>query len=71
MSMQICFCDFLSQSSTAVIRLPSAPGRTKSTSMVVPPEAAAKVPLSKVSAAVVPMNGISRWVCGSMPPGMT
>jgi hypothetical protein len=31
---------------------------------------AAKVPLSQVSAAVVPMNGISRCVCGSMPPGM-
>ncbi len=39
--------------------------------MVVPPETPAKVPLSQVSAAVVPMKGISRWVCGSMPPGIT
>ena len=71
MSAQICGADLRSHSLSALISEPSAPGSTKSTSMVVPPEAAAKVPLSKVSAAVVPMNGISRWVCGSMPPGMT
>ena len=39
--------------------------------IVVPPAAAAHVPDSKVSAAVVPMNGISRCVCGSIPPGIT
>ena len=55
----------------AFFREPSGPGRQKSTSMVVPPAAAAHVPDSKVSAAVVPMKGISRWVCGSMPPGIT
>ncbi len=68
--MQIRSRDLRSQSSTAASS-PSSPGRTKSTSIVVPPAAAAKVPDSKVSAAVVPMNGISRCVCGSMPPGMT
>ena len=68
--MQIWSRDLRSHSSTAA-RRPSSPGSTKSTSMVVPPAAAAKVPDSKVSAAVVPMKGISRCVCGSMPPGMT
>ena len=50
--------------------MPPGPGMTKSTIIVVPPESAAKVPLSQVSAAVVPMKGISRCVCGSIPPGM-
>ena len=36
-----------------------------------PPQAAARVPVSKSSAEKVPPNGISRWVCTSMPPGMT
>jgi hypothetical protein len=40
-------------------------------SVVVPPWAAASVPLSKSSAEVVPPNGMSRWVCTSMPPGIT
>ena len=39
--------------------------------VVVPPWAAAMVPLSKSSAEVVPPNGMSRWVCTSMPPGIT
>src|SRR6187455_2514620 len=39
--------------------------------VVVPPHAAARVPVSKVSEACVPPKGSSRWVCGSMPPGMT
>ena len=39
--------------------------------VVVPPQAAARVPVSKVSEAWVPPNGSSMWVCGSMPPGMT
>jgi len=43
----------------------------KSTSEVVPPQAAARVPVSKSSAENVPPNGMSRWVCTSMPPGMT
>src|SRR5215813_4007850 len=43
----------------------------KSTREVVPPQAAARVSVSKSSAENVPPNGISRWVCTSMPPGMT
>src|SRR5215471_5507137 len=43
----------------------------KSISDVVPPQAAARVPVSKSSAENVPPNGMSRWVCTSMPPGMT
>ena len=43
----------------------------KSTMHVVPPKAAARVPVSKVSEVSVPPNGISRWVCGSTPPGIT
>src|SRR5215471_7530017 len=43
----------------------------KSTSEVVPPQAAARVPVSKSSAENVPPNGMSRWVCTSIPPGMT
>src|ERR671916_510537 len=39
--------------------------------VVVPPQAAARVPLSKVSEALVPPNGSSMWVWASMPPGMT
>ncbi len=37
--------------------------------LVVPPHAAARVPVSKVSEASVPPNGICMWVCASMPPG--
>ena len=43
----------------------------KSTMQVVPPYAAARVPVSKVSEDTVPPNGISMWVWGSIPPGMT
>ena len=43
----------------------------KSTIVVVPPKAAARVPVSKSSALVVPPKGMSMWVCGSTPPGMT
>lgn len=39
--------------------------------VVVPPQAAARVPVSKVSEAAVPPNGSSMWVCTSTPPGMT
>ena len=34
-------------------------------------DAAARVPVSNVSEDSVPPNGISMWVCGSTPPGMT
>src|SRR3954451_13249726 len=43
----------------------------KSMIVVVPPHAAAVVPVAKVSAENVPPNGISMWVCASMPPGIT
>jgi len=43
----------------------------KSTIVVVPPHAAARVPVSNVSAANVPPNGISMCVCASTPPGTT
>ena len=39
--------------------------------VVVPPHAAARVPVSNVSLANVPPNGISMWVWPSMPPGIT
>src|SRR3954453_19563237 len=43
----------------------------KSMIVVVPPNAAARVPVSKVSEAAVPPNGSSMCVCASMPPGTT
>ena len=45
------------------------PGMTKSMTLVVPPAAAAEVPVKKSSLATVPMKGSSMWVWGSMPPG--
>ena len=39
--------------------------------MVVPPAAAASVPVAQSSAVTVPPNGMSIWVCASMKPGMT
>ena len=47
------------------------PWTAKSMIVVVPPYAAATVPVSKSSEARVPPNGRSRCVCTSMPPGMT
>src|SRR3954468_23812652 len=44
---------------------------TKSTMVVVPPQAAARVPVSNVSEAWVPPKGLSMCVWPSMPPGMT
>src|SRR6266446_522188 len=41
----------------------------KSMMVVVPPKAAARVPVSKSSLEVVPPNGMSRCVWASMPPG--
>src|SRR5579859_3059283 len=43
----------------------------KSMMVVVPPQAAARVPVSNVSTAKVPPNGISMCVCTSIPPGST
>ena len=43
----------------------------KSMMVVVPPWAAARVPVSKVSEAKVPPKGSSMWVWTSTPPGMT
>src|SRR6266568_2091018 len=43
----------------------------KSMSVVVPPWAAAMVPVSKSSDETVPPKGMSRWVWASMPPGKT
>ena len=43
----------------------------KSTIVVVPPNAAARVPVAKSSEANVPPNGSSMWVCTSIPPGIT
>ena len=43
----------------------------KSTIEVVPPKAAARVPVSNVSLAKVPPNGSSMWVWTSMAPGIT
>ena len=39
--------------------------------LVVPPHAAARVPVSNVSIAAVPPNGSSMCVCASIPPGIT
>ncbi len=39
--------------------------------VVTPPQAAAMVPVSKVSEANVPPKGSSMWVWTSMPPGIT
>ena len=43
----------------------------KSMIVVVPPKAAARVPVSKVSFANVPPKGSSMWVWTSMAPGIT
>src|SRR5215213_9091160 len=43
----------------------------KSTIVVMPPHAAAIVPVSNVSLDSVPPNGISMWVCTSTPPCTT
>src|SRR5580658_147668 len=55
-------------SSASRILVPRA-WMAKSTMVVVPPMAAARVPVSKSSLEVVPPKGMSRWVCASMPPG--
>src|SRR5438309_2623901 len=60
-----------SQRSYPAWRLSPASWIAKSTIVVVPPQAAAAVPVSKSSAENVPPKGMSRWVCASMPPGIT
>src|SRR6478736_927533 len=42
-----------------------------STIVVTPPQAAPIVPVSNVSLASVPPKGNSKWVCTSIPPGIT
>ncbi len=59
------------QVSHALRRLSPRSWTAKSTIVVVPPWAAAMVPVSKSSDATVPPNGRSMWVWTSMPPGMT
>ena len=44
---------------------------TYSITVVVPPMAAATVPVSKSSLAPMAPSGRCRWVWASMPPGMT
>src|ERR1700744_4597282 len=57
-------------SSVASSELPLA-WTAKSMIVVVPPQAAARVPVSKVSTENVPPNGISMWVWAAIPPGST
>src|SRR6185312_16313542 len=57
--------------SSAASRLVPLGCTAKSTIVVVPPQAAARVPVSKLSTEKVPPNGISMWVCASIPPGST
>ncbi len=42
----------------------------KSITVVTPPRAAARVPVSQSSLDVVPQNGSSRWTWTSSPPGI-
>lgn len=39
--------------------------------VVVPPAIEALVPMKKSSGETIPWNEISKWVCGSIPPGIT
>ena len=59
------------QVSTASPSVPSGSWSEKSTSVVVPPATAAAVPVFQSSAVTVPPNGMSRWVCPSMKPGIS
>ena len=60
---------FFHHVSSAVRILVPRAWMAKSTIVVVPPIAAARVPVSKSSAELVPPKGMSRWVWASMPPG--
>src|SRR5579863_8472769 len=60
---------FFHQVSSAVRILVPRAWMAKSTMVVVPPMAAARVPVRKSSADWVPPKGMSRWVWASMPPG--
>src|ERR1035441_7226698 len=67
--MEARFSAFFHQlSSASRIFMPRA-WMAKSIRVVVPPKAAARVPVSKSSLEVVPPKGMSRCVCTSMPPG--
>ena len=57
-------------SSASRIRVPRA-CMAKSTMLVVPPNAAARVPVSKSSVDTMSPRGMSRCVWASMPPGIT
>src|SRR5947208_771799 len=61
---------FFSHTSRAFSSGSPKPWTAKSTIVVVPPNAAAVVPVSKSSDAIVPPNGSSMWVWTSMPPGI-
>ena len=59
------------QASTASSSPSPGSGVAKSMIVVVPPWAAATVPVSKSSVEVMSPAGMSRCVCASMPPGIT
>ena len=67
--MQALHSAFFHQVSSASRILVPRAWMAKSTMVVVPPKAAARVPVSKSSLDVVPPNGMSRCVWASMPPG--
>src|SRR5215217_7907124 len=62
---------FSCQRPNASCTLPPVFCTAKSTIVVMPPHAAAIVPVSNVSHDWVPPKGISMWVCTSTPPGTT
>src|SRR5215467_5516685 len=57
--------------SSVASRLVPLAWTAKSMIVVVPPHAAAVVPVANVSTENVPPNGISMCVCPSIPPGIT
>src|SRR5512146_1012627 len=59
------------RASRACASVSPGPGSTKSITVVVPPQAAAIVPLSQSSLERVAPTGISRCTCGSTAPGST
>ena len=62
---------FARHSSTAAAKVEPGGWMMKSTWQVVPPNAAEVWPDSTSSIVTVPPKGMSRWVCGSIPPGRT
>ena len=55
----------------AACRFSPGSGSTKSITVVVPPQAAAQVPVNQSSLEAVSPTGICRCTCGSIPPGST